>query len=66
MSQLVLLKILSGITKEDVIDRVEVEARRDPEFRLCLTGVWYGTDLSEEIRNTIEKHTYSSPKLSEL
>ena len=52
--------------KEEVIDRVEVEARRDPKFRRCLTGVWYGSDLSESIRNKIEKYTSSSPKLGEV
>jgi hypothetical protein len=48
-----------------IIDRVEQEARRDPKFRLCLTGVWYGNDLSQDVRARIEKYTSSSRKLGE-
>jgi hypothetical protein len=48
------------------IDRVELEARRAPRFRRCLTGVWYGTELSESVCKRIEKYTSSSPRLGEV
>ena len=36
------------------IDRVEVQARLDPKFRRCLTGVW---GLSGPIRERLTKYT---------
>ena len=36
------------------IDRVELEARRDPKFRRCLTGVW---GLPPSIRERVLKYT---------
>src|SRR5438552_477274 len=39
---------------ERFIDRVEQQARRDPKFRRCLTGVW---GLPVSIRDRIEKYT---------
>jgi hypothetical protein len=44
---------------EQFIDRIEVQARRDPKFRQCLAGIWYGEDVSKDIRNRIEKYTSS-------
>jgi len=50
---------------DEFIDRVEDDARRDPKFRLCLTGVWYGKDLSPHVRARIEKYTLSSRTLDD-
>ena len=36
------------------VDRVELEARRDPRFRRCLTGVW---GLSASLRDRLAKYT---------
>lgn len=35
-------------------DRAEVEARRDPKFRRCLTGVW---GLPASLRDRLAKYT---------
>jgi len=48
-----------------IIDKVDDAARRDPKFRLCLTGVWYGKDLSPDVRARIEKYTSASPSLDD-
>ncbi len=42
---------------ERFIDRIETQVRRDPKFRLCLTGVWYEKEISEEICQRIDKYT---------
>ena len=39
---------------ERYIDRVELQARRDPKFRRCLTGVW---GLPASIRERVVKYT---------
>jgi len=39
---------------ERFIDRVELQARRDPKFRRCLTGVW---GLPASIRDRVLKYT---------
>jgi len=39
---------------ERFVDRVELEARRDPKFRRCLTGVW---GLPASITDRIAKYT---------
>ncbi len=44
------------------IDRVEIQACRDPKFQLCLTGVWYEKELPEDIRKRIEKYMSSSAR----
>jgi len=36
-----------------LIDRVEVQARRDPKFRRCLTGVWV---LPPSVRERLMKY----------
>jgi hypothetical protein len=38
---------------DQFIDRVEIQARRDPKFRRCLTGVW---GLSEKARDRLMKY----------
>lgn len=50
---------------EQFIGRVEEQARRYPRFRLCLTGVWYGNDLPEDIRDTIKKYVSTSPHIDD-
>ena len=37
-----------------LIDRVEVQARRDPKFRRCLTGVW---GLPPSVKERLVKYT---------
>jgi hypothetical protein len=39
---------------ERFIDRVEVQARRNPRFRRCLTGVW---GLPASVRDRVVKYT---------
>jgi hypothetical protein len=41
-----------------VLDRVEEEARRDPKFRRCLTGVW---GLPRAIHERLAKYITSVP-----
>jgi len=41
-----------------LIERVELEARRDPKFRRCLTGVW---GLSTSIQDRVAKYTSTVP-----
>ena len=43
---------------EQFIERVELEARRDPKFRRCLTGVW---GLSTSIQERVAKYTSTVP-----
>ena len=45
-----LLKKFSAV----LIDRVEIEARRDPKFRRSLTGVW---GLPPSVQERLRKHT---------
>lgn len=37
------------------IDRVEVRAKTDPDFKLLLSGVWKGGRMSDEVWMRIEK-----------
>jgi hypothetical protein len=41
-------------SSDRLIDRVEAQARRDPKFRRCLTGVW---GLPPPVRARLEKYT---------
>jgi hypothetical protein len=41
-----------------ILDRVEEQARRDPKFRRCLTGVW---GLPSAIRDRLAKYIASVP-----
>jgi len=41
-------------SSEVLIDRVEVQARRDPKFRRCLTGVW---GLPPSVQARLVKYT---------
>jgi hypothetical protein len=50
---------------EQFADRVEIQARKDPRFRLCLTGVWYSNDLPRDIRDKIEKYTSGSTQIDD-
>jgi len=48
---------LEDLLKRDphrLIERVETQARRDPKFRRCLTGVW---GLPESISQRLKKYT---------
>ena len=36
------------------IERIELEARRDPKFRRCLTGVW---GIPQRIKDRVAKYT---------
>lgn len=42
---------------EQFIDRIEEQARKDPKFRLCLTGVWCEGDIPESLYNRIQLYT---------
>jgi len=43
--------------REQFIDRIEIQARRDPKFRQCLAGVWCQGATSLEIQERIGKYT---------
>jgi hypothetical protein len=45
--------LLSG-DPDGFIERVELEARRDPRFRRCLTGVW---GIPQRIKDRVAKYT---------
>jgi hypothetical protein len=48
------LEDLLSRSLDQFIDRVELQARRDPAFRRCLTGVW---GLPESARARLTKYT---------
>jgi hypothetical protein len=45
--------LLSG-DPDRFIERVEIEARRDPRFRRCLTGAWR---IPQRIKDRVAKYT---------
>ena len=47
------LEDLLARMRDEQFDRVEVEARRSPKFRRCLTGVW---GLAPRIRERLAKY----------
>jgi hypothetical protein len=51
------LEDLIGNWSVTVIDRVETQARRDPKFRRCLTGVWLPSQVRPEFADRIKKYT---------
>jgi hypothetical protein len=40
--------------RDQLVDRADVQARRDPKFRRCVTGVW---GLSAPVRDRLAKYT---------
>jgi hypothetical protein len=50
------LEDLLGRWADLLIDRVEVQARRDAKFRRCLTGVWGSSTIPAATRERIAKY----------
>ena len=48
------LEDLLSRSADHFIDQVELQARRDPKFRRCLTGVW---GLPPAVRERLHKYT---------
>lgn len=44
-------------SSSNMIDRLETQARRDPKFRRCLTGVWFESQLPAEMVNRLKRYT---------
>lgn len=44
------LESLLGLHSFAFIDRVEAQARKDPKFRRCLSGVWGWSSIPEDVQ----------------
>lgn len=42
---------------QQIIEKLEDEAKKSSKFRKCLTGVWFGSDLNDEQVAIIRKYT---------
>lgn len=51
------LEDLIRLWSSRLIDRLEVQARRDPKFRRCLTGVLVPSEVPPAVAETIAKYT---------